>query len=96
VINMLLALAMLGQVRVPPKLTWQDPINPAGTTYYTVYRSQGLCSGVPAFNKIAQGITNNFYFDTTTPSPGPYCYAVSATVKGNESAVSMPAVYVVK
>ena len=67
-------------------LTWQDPSNPAGTTY-SVYRATGLCSGNPAFSKIANAIPAKTYEDTTV-QPGNYCYQVTATLNSVESGPS--------
>ena len=67
-------------------LTWVDTSNPA-TTVYNVYRSTGLCSGSPVYNKIATGIAPKTYEDTTV-QPGPYCYVVTATYASIESAYS--------
>jgi hypothetical protein len=69
-------------------LTWTDALNPAGTTY-SVYRATGLCSGTPAFSKVATALTAKTYADTTV-QPGNYCYAVTATLNGMESAQSKP------
>ena len=67
-------------------LTWQDTLNPAGTTY-NVYRATGLCSGTPTFAKIATGLTVKTYLDSTV-TPGNYCYQVTATFNAIESAPS--------
>jgi hypothetical protein len=67
-------------------LNWNDTLNPAGTTY-TVYRSTGLCSGSPAFSKLATGVAEKTYIDATV-IPGNYCYYVTATANGIESAPS--------
>lgn len=67
-------------------LAWSDATNPAGVTY-TVYRAAGLCSGSPTWSKIATGIATKTYVDTTV-TPGNYCFAVTATVFGMESAQS--------
>lgn len=67
-------------------LTWTDNANPAGTTY-SVYRASGLCSGTPTFSKIASAVAVKTYQDTTV-TPGNYCYAVTATSGGMESAQS--------
>lgn len=67
-------------------LTWVDSLNPVGTTY-TVYRATGLCSGTPTFSKIASALVAKTYQDTTV-TPGNYCYAVTATANGMESAQS--------
>lgn len=67
-------------------LTWQDSKNPSGTTY-SVYRAPGLCSGSPVFAKIATGVAAKTFEDSTV-QPGNYCYAVTATFNGVESAQS--------
>ena len=67
-------------------LNWQDPLNPAGTTY-SVYRSPGLCSGTPVYAKIASAVTSKTYLDDTV-TPGNYCFVVTATSNGMESANS--------
>lgn len=67
-------------------LNWTDTLNPAGTTY-SVYRAVGLCSGTPTFAKLALAVTVKTYQDTTV-TPGNYCYAVTATANGMESAQS--------
>jgi hypothetical protein len=82
----MLAVALVAQTTHSATLTWQDALNPAGTTY-NVYRAPGLCSGSPVFAKMATGIAAKTYQDTTVV-PGPYCYAVSATFNGVESAQS--------
>lgn len=70
-------------------LTWQDTLNPATGTTYSVYRAPGLCSGSPVFAKIATAVAAKTYVDSTV-TPGNYCYAVTATVGGVESAQSTP------
>lgn len=67
-------------------LTWVDASNPASTTY-TVYRATGLCSGSPVFSKLATAIATKTYMDTAV-NPGNYCYQVTATYLGMESAPS--------
>jgi len=67
-------------------LAWTDALNPAGTTY-SVYRAVGLCSGSPTFSKIASALAVKTFQDTTVTA-GNYCYAVSATASGMESAQS--------
>ncbi len=67
-------------------LTWVDTQNPAGTTY-SVYRATGLCSGTPTFSKLATAIPTKTYLDNTV-TPGNYCYQVTATAQGMESAPS--------
>lgn len=67
-------------------LTWTDTVNPAATTY-TVKRAAGLCTGTPTFATLATGIATKTYEDTTV-SIGNYCYVVTATLAGLESAPS--------
>ncbi len=67
-------------------LVWVDGKNPAGVTY-TVYRATGLCSGTPTFAKLATALATLTYVDSTA-TPGNYCYEVTATVSGMESAPS--------
>lgn len=67
-------------------LTWVDTSNPTGTTY-NIYRSTGLCSGTPTFSKLASAVTVKTYQDTTV-TPGNYCYEVTASLNGVESAPS--------
>ncbi len=76
----------LAQMTHKVTLTWVDDRNPAGTTY-SVYRAPGLCSGTPTFAKIGTAVTAKTYEDTTV-QPGNYCYAVTATLNGMESAQS--------
>lgn len=89
----LIAFAFAAYAQTPPThgvlLTWGDDANPLDTTY-SVYRANGLCSGALSWAKIATAITGKT-FDDTTVQPGPYCYAVTATVLGVESAQSQPA-----
>lgn len=94
--KMLAALAFLftgiacAQTTHSVTLNWQDTLNPTGTTY-NVYRAVGLCSGTPTFAKIASALTVLTYIDTTV-TPGPYCFAVTATSGGAESAQSNSAI----
>jgi hypothetical protein len=67
-------------------MVWGDTLNPAGTTY-SVYRAPGLCSGTPTFAKLATALAVKTYEDTTV-TPGNYCYTVTATFQGMESANS--------
>ena len=67
-------------------LTWTDSANPTGTTY-SVYRATGLCSGTPTFSKLATAVSGLTYTDQTV-QPGNYCYQVTATANGVESAPS--------
>ena len=70
-------------------LTWADTLNPTGTTY-SVYRSSGLCSGTPVYSKLATAVTVKTYQDSTV-QPGNYCFTVTATFNGMESAQATPA-----
>lgn len=82
----LLATSLFAQTTHSVTLTWTDTLNPAGTTY-SVYRATGLCSGTPAFSKIASALTVKTYLDTTVIA-GNYCYTATATAGGMESAPS--------
>lgn len=77
---------LLAQTVHSATMTWVDNLNPAGTTY-SVYRANGLCSGSPVFSKIASAVAVKTYVDTTV-TPGNYCFAVTATFQGMESAQS--------
>jgi hypothetical protein len=85
-----LVLAALAAVAQAPThsvtLTWVDSLNPAGTTY-SVHRSAGMCSGTPVFSKISTALAVKTFEDTTV-TPGNYCYTVTATFQGMESANS--------
>lgn len=70
-------------------LTWTDTLNPTGTTY-NIYRAPGLCSGTPVFAKLASGVTALTYTDSTVTT-GNYCFTVTATFSGVESAQASPA-----
>ncbi len=67
-------------------LTWVDALNPVGATY-SVYRAPGLCSGSPVFAKLATAVAALTYTDTSV-APGNYCFQISATAGGVESAPS--------
>lgn len=75
-----------GQSSHQAVLTWQDLLNPSGTTY-SVYRGSGLCSGSPIFSQLVQGVSQKTYTDTTV-TPGNYCFYVTATFSAIESAHS--------
>lgn len=75
-----------GQTTHKATLNWADLLNPAGTTY-SVYRATGLCSGTPIFSKIASAVAVKTYEDSTVTA-GNYCYSVTATSGGMESAQS--------
>lgn len=77
---------VLAQTSKTVTLTWDDTRNPSGTTY-SVKRATGLCTGTPTFNTIATGLAVKTYDDTPI-SPGNYCYVVTATSSGLESAAS--------
>jgi hypothetical protein len=78
-----LSLSASAQAAHSVNLTWADSTNPTGTTY-NVYRATGLCSGTPAFSKIASAVAAKTYQDSTV-TPGNYCYAVTASLFGAES-----------
>jgi fibronectin type 3 domain-containing protein len=63
-------------------LTWEDLLNPAGTTY-SVYRANGQCATATAFTRLASAITPKTYTDTA--NPGQYCYHVTAVLNAVES-----------
>lgn len=67
-------------------LTWVDTQNPAGTTY-NVKQAVGLCSGTPTYSTIATAVTVKTFVQTGV-AVGNYCYVVTATVGGVESAPS--------
>lgn len=67
-------------------LTWQDTQNPSGTTY-NVKRATGLCTGTPTFSTIATAVAPKTYVDNAVQT-GNYCYVVTATFNGVESAPS--------
>lgn len=90
----LLALPAFGQHAVT--LSWNDAINPTGTTY-NVYRVTAACavstSTPPAgFTQIATGLAGGLspiaYTDATVAAATTYCYVVTAVVAGAESAAS--------
>jgi hypothetical protein len=87
----LLALTAFGQTPAHyVTLTWQDPTNPAGTTY-NVYRGEGPCNLSPALTRIASGISALTYEDDTVvlfSGTYAYCYAVTAVNSGQESVKS--------
>lgn len=68
------------------KLDWTDNSNPAGTTY-NIKRAVGLCSGTPNFSNVASGVTVKTYTDANV-AVGNYCYVVTASFSGLESAPS--------
>jgi hypothetical protein len=69
-------------------LTWEDLLNPAGTTY-SIYRANGQCATATGFTRLASGATLKTHTDTA--NPGQYCYYVTATQNGAESDPSLPA-----
>ena len=76
----------LGQTTHSVTLTWTDTLNPPSTTY-NVKRATGLCTGTPTFSTIASAVAVKTYVDETV-TPGNYCYVVTATYQGMESAPS--------
>ena len=86
-IMLLTITGLMAQTQHSVGLTWTDTLNPSTGTTYSVYRATGLCSGTPTFNKIATALVAKTYQDTTV-IPGNYCYEVTASVNGMESAPS--------
>ena len=82
---LLLAPSLFAQGRTVT-LTWTDAANPAGTTY-SVKRATGICSGTPTYSTIASGITAKTFQDANV-AVGNYCYVVTASFSGLESAPS--------
>ncbi len=78
-----------GQTTHSATVSWSDALNPVGSTTYSVYRAPGLCSGTPVFAKIATGLTALTFKDSTV-TPGNFCFTVTATVGGVESAQAVP------
>ncbi len=69
-------------------LTWEDTLNPTGTTY-NVYRTTEACSSATTFSAtpLASGVTFKTYPDTTV-TPGSYCYEITAVYNNVESTPS--------
>lgn len=84
----------LGQNGRTVTLTWDDLLNPTGTTY-TVYRANGACSATPNYVALAPAVVVKTYDDVGV-SPGKYCYTVTAVYGGEESVYADPAVAQVK
>lgn len=68
-------------------VTWDDAINPAGTTY-TVYRGDAPCASAPAFSALQSGIQQRVYVDTAVVGGASYCYYTTAVYGGLESVPS--------
>ncbi len=81
----LVAAALAAQTTHSVTLAWTDTLNPAGTAY-NVYRAPGLCTGTPAFVKIATAAAKSYVDATATPAN--FCYEVTAVYGGLESAPS--------
>ena len=86
ILLMIAAVLAVAQSGHSVTLNWGIDGNPTGTTY-TAYRATGLCSGTPGYSKIAEGITERTFVDDTVQA-GNYCYVVTATANGMESAHS--------
>jgi hypothetical protein len=83
---MILAVAIL--------LTWLDAINPPGANYQ-VYRAPGACSDASKFERVNTApLAVRTYQDA--PTPGNWCYRVTALVGGIESAPSAPVTVLVQ
>jgi len=93
ILALILSVFVLAQTAHSVTLTWADPVGgyPTGTTY-NIYRAVGLCSGIPNFVKpaLVSGLIAKTYIDTTV-NIGSYCYVVTASVNGVESAASLSA-----
>ena len=89
----MVSLTLHAQTAHSVTLTWNDTLNPPGTTY-NVYRALGLCNGPPVFSKIATAVATKTFTDTPIPSGG-YCYEVTAALNGSESAPSNTALALV-
>ena len=75
-------------------LVWLDAINPPGANYQ-VYRAPGACSDASRFERVnAAPLAVRTYQDT--PTPGTWCYRVTALVVGIESAPSAPVTVLVQ
>lgn len=68
-------------------LTWEDNLNPDGTTY-NVYKASGTCLTGNTPTLIASDLTTLAYTDTTVTAGGSYCYYVTASGSGEESGPS--------
>jgi hypothetical protein len=96
VVLFLIALPLQAQTVHTVKLTWNDTVNPTGTTY-NVYRAAAACSTNPTLTKLnTSPITVMTYTDSTVTNGTTYCYAATAVGPGGESAFSndAPAVIV--
>ena len=93
-IALVFASLAFGQAGHKVTLTWEDALNPVGTTY-TVYRANGACSGTPGYVNIASAVAVKTYDDDGV-NPGRYCYTVTANYGGEESVYADPAVAQVK
>lgn len=68
-------------------LTWQDALNPSGTTY-NIYRKSGICPAPPAFFPVlVTGVATLTYTDSTV-NTGDYCYEVTAVYANQQSSPS--------
>lgn len=56
------------------------------TCSQTIYRSLGSCTATPTFTTIGSPTSSTATFTDTTVVPGTYCYAVTFTQNGLESA----------
>lgn len=70
-------------------LSWIASTDAISSSTYNVYRATGLCSGTPTFSKIATAIAGLTYTDGSV-TVGNYCYTVTQTQNGAESAQATP------
>lgn len=83
-----IAFGVSAQTTHTVKLTWNDTVNPTGTTY-NVYRAAAACSTNPTLTKLtATPLSAMTYTDSAVTNGTTYCYAVTAVGPGGESAFS--------
>ena len=70
-------------------LRWQDPNVPPADSF-SIYRADGECRMYLELSLIRAGVKGLTYVDSTIRPNRTYCYAVSATYQGIESAQSGP------
>lgn len=76
-----------GTARRSAYLKWLDPNLPPANSF-TVYRGDGECDPYKVLPVLRVGVKISPYEDMTIRNGRTYCYAVSATYKGIESAQS--------
>jgi hypothetical protein len=87
IVLLLLAFPLSAQTTHKVVITWNDTVNPSGTTY-NIYKASTACTGTPTFVKLTSTpITAMTYTDSGVPA-GTYCYYATAVGPGGESAQS--------